>query len=210
MSYLALRAPHTLLTPSAARRRKLLTAVIAGHVAIGALLMTAKTVAPQLLDNPLFVDMIAPTEPPKRIVEPHPQPAPKTPTPLPKTTQPPIETTTSAAPAPAAISAPPAPPVPAAEPVTQARFDADYLKNPAPAYPAVSRRRGEEGRVVLHVQVSPQGTAEQIDIRTSSGSPRLDDAAVSTVRHWRFVPARRGDTAVSSWVFIPIVFKLEQ
>lgn len=35
---------------------------------------------------------------------------------------------------------------PALEP---ARFDADYLNNPAPAYPLLSRRQGETGRVLL-------------------------------------------------------------
>ena len=37
----------------------------------------------------------------------------------------------------------------------------------------------------------------------------LDDAALQTVRRWRFVPARRGDTPVESWVDVPIIFRLE-
>ena len=49
-------------------------------------------------------------------------------------------------------------------PVSAARFDADYLHNPAPAYPAMSRRNGEEGRVQLSVRVSAQGRAEQVDV----------------------------------------------
>lgn len=92
---------------------------------------------------------------------------------------------------------------------SEARFDADYLKNPAPPYPAISRRMGEEGKVVLRVLVTPEGTAGSLEIRTSSGSPRLDESALRTVRQWRFVPARRGDTAVQSWVLVPVVFKLE-
>ena len=92
---------------------------------------------------------------------------------------------------------------------TAARFDADYLHNPAPAYPAMSRRNGEEGRVQLSVRVSAQGRAEQVDVRHSSGYPRLDDAAAATVRQWRFVPARRGDEPISATVLVPIVFRLE-
>lgn len=68
----------------------------------------------------------------------------------------------------------------------------------------------EEGKVVLSVRVSPQGTAEQIEVKTSSGSVRLDEAAINTVRNWKFVPAKRGDTPVESWVLVPIAFKLEQ
>ncbi len=92
--------------------------------------------------------------------------------------------------------------------ITQARFDADYLKNPAPAYPAMSRRLGEEGRVVLRVFVSVEGRPQQIEFKTRSGFPRLDQAAEDAVRRWQFVPARRGDKAVATWVAVPIVFNL--
>ena len=69
---------------------------------------------------------------------------------------------------------------------------------------------GEEGKVILRVQVTPQGSASEVEIRTSSGSPRLDEAAQKTVRNWKFIPAKQGDTAVQSWVLVPIIFKLEQ
>jgi protein TonB len=69
---------------------------------------------------------------------------------------------------------------------------------------------GEEGKVVLRVLVSPKGTAESIEIKTSSGSTRLDEAALNTVRHWKFIPAKRGDSPIQSWVLVPIIFKLEQ
>ena len=69
---------------------------------------------------------------------------------------------------------------------------------------------GEEGKVVLRVLVTPSGNAESIEIKTSSGSQRLDDSAMKTVRNWKFVPAKRGETAVASSVLVPIIFKLEQ
>ena len=94
--------------------------------------------------------------------------------------------------------------------ISRARFDADYLHNPAPPYPPLSRRMGEEGKVILRVSVNPQGGADQVEIRSSSGSQRLDESAVNTVKHWKFIPAKRGDSAVQSWVLVPIVFKLEQ
>ncbi len=119
-----------------------------------------------------------------------------------------------AAPPVAAASAPPAPPAaapaPAAPtPVTAARFDAAYLNNPTPTYPMLSRRMREEGQVMLRVLVSADGLPTRIELRTGSGSERLDRAAQDAVARWRFVPARRGDEAIEAWVLVPIVFKLQ-
>jgi len=89
------------------------------------------------------------------------------------------------------------------------RFDASYLNNPRPEYPRVSRRMGEHGKVMLRVYVTAQGTAERVEVRTSSGSQRLDQAARSAVEQWKFVPARQGDDPVAAWVIVPITFVLE-
>lgn len=87
-------------------------------------------------------------------------------------------------------------------------FSAAYLNNPPPVYPAMARRMGEEGRVLLRVYVTPQGTAGEVNVFTSSGSTMFDDAAQAAVKAWRFVPARQGESAVAAWVKVPIVFKL--
>ncbi len=101
-----------------------------------------------------------------------------------------------------------APPAPRVEAVVAPRFDADYLDNPAPAYPALSRRLGEQGRVLLRVYVLADGSAGQVEIRESSGFERLDRAAREAVARWRFVPARQGDRPVAAWVLVPISFSL--
>jgi protein TonB len=108
-------------------------------------------------------------------------------------------------PAVAAVS----PPEPAPVPVTPPVLDADYLENPPPIYPVLSRRLGEQGRVVLRVLVDPAGRAQEIQVRGSSGHARLDDAALQAVRRWKFLPARRGAEAVAAWVLIPISFRLD-
>lgn len=113
------------------------------------------------------------------------------------------------APQQAAPSKEEAPPSPAPVALTAARFDADYLNNPAPVYPALSRKSQEEGKVLLLVQVTANGDAENVQIKQSSGYPRLDDAAMKAVRKWRFVPARRGTEAVASSVVVPLSFRLE-
>jgi protein TonB len=93
--------------------------------------------------------------------------------------------------------------------VVAARFDADYLHNPKPLYPAISRRNGEEGKVLLKVRVSAQGEALNVAVSRSSGHERLDVAAVDAVMRWRFVPARRGEEAIESSVIVPVTFALE-
>lgn len=99
----------------------------------------------------------------------------------------------------------PAPPL-----VSAARFDVAYLNNPAPAYPALSRRLSEEGRVLLRVFVTADGRAQEVRLEGSSGYARLDSAAQDAVARWRFVPARRGDDTVATWVLVPISFSLKQ
>lgn len=89
------------------------------------------------------------------------------------------------------------------------RYDAAYLNNPDVAYPALSKRMREEGQVMLRVFVSADGRAEKVEISKSSGSPRLDKAASAAVSNWRFVPAKKGERNVASWVLVPVVFKLE-
>lgn len=119
-----------------------------------------------------------------------------------------------AATSPAATPATPAQPratqqeVMAKPPVTTPRFDAAYLNNPAPTYPPLSRRLGEQGRVLIRVYVDPNGEPAQVELRQSSGHRRLDAAAEAAVRRWRFVPARRGQEPVGAWVLVPIAFKL--
>lgn len=88
------------------------------------------------------------------------------------------------------------------------QFDADYLDNPAPTYPALSRRLSETGRVVLRVFVDAAGNARQIEIHTSSRFERLDQAAVDAVRRWRFAAARLGEQPVAAWVLVPVNFSL--
>jgi periplasmic protein TonB len=87
---------------------------------------------------------------------------------------------------------------------------ADYGANPPPPYPARARRRGEHGTVVLRVLVDADGSVELANIAQSSGFDSLDAIALDTVRRrWRFVPARRGGTAIESWVLVPIRFMLD-
>jgi protein TonB len=150
---------------------------------------------------------------PEKPEPPVPRPQVTQPDPLP---EPPVLTAAADAPVAASFSVPAQPPAPAEiaapqlAPVVAARFDADYLHNPAPTYPMVSRRNHEEGRVLLKVLVSAEGATKNLLVQQSSGFAHLDDAATEAVRKWRFVAARRGSEAVEDWVLVPIVFRLDR
>jgi protein TonB len=88
-------------------------------------------------------------------------------------------------------------------------FNAAYLNNPRPDYPRLARRNGEEGTVTLRVLVTRQGVPVRVETDKSSGSTLLDSAALDSVKHWRFVPARKGLEPVEEWVRVPIVFRLQ-
>ena len=91
---------------------------------------------------------------------------------------------------------------------TEPVFDAAYLRNPAPAYPAPARRGGVQGKVMLEVDVNLEGSARSVSVASSSGSSLLDNAALDAVKRWRFVPAHRGSEVVEAHVLVPVEFKL--
>ncbi|WP_410498453.1 TonB family protein [Chitinibacter sp. S2-10] len=93
--------------------------------------------------------------------------------------------------------------------VSEPSFQASYLSNPKPPYPPTSLALGEQGKVLLRVVVNPAGLPEKIEIFKSSGFARLDAVAQSTVQRWRFVPAKRGDEAVSGSVIVPLNFSIK-
>lgn len=86
--------------------------------------------------------------------------------------------------------------------------DAVHLNNPTPQYPALSRRLGEEGKVLLDVYILPNGNVGEIKLKKSSGFTRLDDSALLTVKSWKYVPAKRGVKPIAFWYVQPISFVL--
>jgi len=109
--------------------------------------------------------------------------------------------------APAAPAAPPAPPAPPS--VQLPSSDADYLQNPRPPYPPISRRMNEQGKTTVRVLIGADGQPQRAEIAKSSGFGRLDDAALATVMRWRFVPGKRGGVAEAMWFNVPINWVLE-
>ena len=199
-------------------------AVLHGLALLGVALATHSISINVSESKPILASIIAPSRPSPVVV-----PVPTPPKPVVKETPKRILTSPKPVPTPAAV--PPTPePVQKVEPrpvvqqrtdakasqeaaateVIQPKFDADYLNNPKPGYPSISRRLGEEGVVMLRVYVSAQGTPDQIQLLKSSGFARLDQAAQEAVARWRFVPARQGTIATAAWVQVPISFQLRR
>jgi protein TonB len=87
--------------------------------------------------------------------------------------------------------------------------DADYLNNPKPSYPAMSRRLGEQGNVVVHTLIGADGVPQKAEILRSSGFERLDRAALETALKWRYMPGKRAGVAEAMWFKVPLRFVLD-
>lgn len=77
-----------------------------------------------------------------------------------------------------------------------------------PVYPALARRRGQEGEVMLRLDIDARGDVTGARVLASSGYPLLDRAAQQAGLGWELVPARIDGIAVASYVTIPVQFRL--
>ena len=171
----------------------------------------------------LFVNFINPPPPAPHQEPPKPKPKPATPKPPEpvKLEPPPPEPQQLVVEAPVVKPEEPVAPPPPPEPVIEApppdpgrvRLETELAvtcpRRSPPAYPLVSRRMGEQGRVVLLVELDEQGRMSTARVETSSGSKRLDDAALSAIKIWRCTPAMRDGAPVRAVALQPFVFKLE-
>lgn len=79
------------------------------------------------------------------------------------------------------------------------RVDASWQGNLPPPYPMAARRQGVQGRVKLDLLIEADGSVSQVRMRESSGSPLLDRSVMTTVRQWRFIPARHQGQSIAAW-----------
>ncbi|MBT9594565.1 MAG: energy transducer TonB [Vitreoscilla sp.] len=198
--------------------RGLVGGVFAAHLGAGWGLMQLSSGRAALADMaPMVVDFIAP-----EVAPPTPAPPPRRPV-----APPPILAVPPAVqPSPAAMIVPPPPPepvvmaelppqptaAPAPPPAAPRSIPAtavSYRVPPAPVYPLASRRLGEQGEVLLRVEIGTDGLARQVLLARSSGSARLDAAAIAAVRAARFNPYTEDGMPLVVWAPVPIEFILE-
>jgi len=85
---------------------------------------------------------------------------------------------------------------------------AEYDKNPKPVYPLEAVQKGHQGRVILAVEILPNGRVGEVQVDKSSGYETLDHCAVETVKKWKFIPAKKEGVPILCWVNIPFRFQL--
>lgn len=79
-----------------------------------------------------------------------------------------------------------------------------------PAYPSSARQAGQEGTVVLRIEILANGRTGEISVARSAGYPALDEAAIAAVRSWQFVPAKdlSSGRTVACTTTLPVSFRL--
>jgi len=75
-------------------------------------------------------------------------------------------------------------------------------------YPWQARALQEQGVVQLRMRIAVDGSPRDVAVEISSGHPRLDQAALTAVRHWQFKPLMRDGAPVEAWARLPIAFRL--
>lgn len=80
---------------------------------------------------------------------------------------------------------------PAVEGAREPSRDLVEVHTPPPSYPRASRRRGEEGEVVVEFGVGTDGSCREVNVLHSSGHALLDRAAEEAIARWRFQPGGR-------------------
>lgn len=196
--------------------------VLVLHIAVLSALFTARETPHE---QPVIVTMIALPAPQQPEAQPRHRPQPQPPRTQPQHRQPPRPepqpgaTAAERAPAPVA-PAPATPAAPEAVPQEPARAPGKPKELPGelsvscpgrtpPAYPAHSLRLGEQGRVMLTVELDETGRVTGASVKNSSGFARLDQAALNAVKTWRCKPALQEGRAVPAVALQPFSFTLE-
>lgn len=78
----------------------------------------------------------------------------------------------------------------------------------APVYPELARQRRQQGTVVVEVQLDQSGAQVLRKLLQSSGVDSLDEAALTAVAKWQFLPFKENGRARHSRVRLPIRFSL--
>lgn len=213
--------PHA-PSPYQAPRPRLVPLAIIGalHVAAFATLDLAGVLPVRRVASELkVIELSAEAMPPPPVVQPKEKPPvelPKLAT-VPVPTAPVVQASTPivAAPSVTPIVAAPTPvpvPPPAAPapqgPVQVSDLDARAVTIIPPKYPLESRRRREQGTVILAITLDTEGKVATVALSKSSGFDRLDKAALDAVRRWRWSPTIRGGEAVAVRGVVEIPFEL--
>ena len=186
----------------------------------------ASRIIEKAVPKAVYVEFVTPSEPSPPVETPVPKTVQLTPPPLvvppvvPVVIQPPVQNAITlpppqpvaaekpAAPAVVAVTAPAA--AAAAQPPGPRTLSSgvEYIEAPQPVYPNMSKRLGEQGKVILRVLVDEKGKANQVVVQTSSGFARLDEAGRQAALRAHFKPYIEDGRPVAVYVIVPLNFAL--
>ena len=197
-----------------------LLAIIAAHVALLAVVMSAKRDLPRrLVHGPLIIVVPVPTPPPPPAPVPRPNPRPHSgptaiPLPLPMPPMPgpdALPNPTASGSGPIAGSGPITNPVPLSVPVP-IRVGPEIitpLGELRPPYPPSKLLTEEEATLKLRLSIDERGRVVAVDPIGRADSIFLAAARRHLLAHWRFKPASEDGRAVTSTTVITLRFQLD-
>lgn len=200
-----------------------IAAILILHILLVSALIQIRSHVQHVQEAKLTVVNLSPPPPPPSAQTPPPPPSTPqvvAPPPIVQTPVPPVQTvqttpdpvpvpspqrTVVATPAPSPAVASPAPP----SLIQGGDLSAQMIAGKPPRYPVESRRKREQGTVVLTLTLGVDGAVDTIAVSQSSGFARLDDAARDAVRKWRWSPVIRNGQPmrVKGVVEIPFVLR---
>jgi protein TonB len=212
--------------PQVAVRRsspKTLVLIVGAHVALLALVLSAKTDLPRRIAGPITVDLIRdnPPPPPNPAKPPQPRQARQSQLTLPQRqveTSAPLSNAESkpilpdigdllgpAIPQPPRVEPQPLPPAPVPT-VARLLTPPSELK---PPYPQSKLLTGEEAVLNLRLSIDEQGRVTAVDPVGSVDRVFFDAARRYLIAHWRYKPATRDGYPVASTLTITLRFELD-
>lgn len=186
--------------------------IAALHVATIIALVKLDVIVVKPKAEPLVVDLIADVAPPPAEKPPKPERMPEEIVPQ-VVTPPQIVQTIAPPPAPIAVAPPPQRPAPVVAPpsipVTIGNLDERMVEGEMPRYPIESRRKREQGTVLLRLLIGTDGRVVEISIAQSCGFERLDQAVLQAARKWRWQPMIRNGVPVEVRGILPFTWALK-
>ena len=109
-----------------------------------------------------------------------------------------------------AASAPPIPQPPPPEIVGLEDGSILDQENPLEVpYPQMARRRGQEGAVIVHIAINPEGVVQEVTVKESSGYALLDNAVLRAVKRHQYEPLVQNGRALAAEFDYKVQFVLK-
>lgn len=92
--------------------------------------------------------------------------------------------------------------------VSQVEVKPRAVRTVPPHYPMNLRNRREDGKAVVSLIVEPDGSLSEIQVAAATAA-EFGDAAIASVRQWKFLPGRKNGEPVRVHIEIPVVFAID-